>query len=263
MGQAGTVLTIGQLATYAGVTIRAVRHYHQIGLMPEPERDFSGYRSYGAADVVRLIKIRTLAEAGVPLSRVQELLEADQDALAQETAEIDAELRRQIRTLQEHRRRIAQLATGDSLAVPAEVAAYLDQVRAIGAPDALVDAERDAWILVAARYPSQIPAFMADKVAQLEDARVVRFYRMISQMLEVGPGQQEQLAHDMADLLTELFEEAAASGQLDEQDLNMDDSVFIKLLDSMADAHPTVQHLRELLEERGWTGWTRIERRPS
>ena len=29
------MLTIGQLASYAGVTVRAVRHYHQIGLLPE------------------------------------------------------------------------------------------------------------------------------------------------------------------------------------------------------------------------------------
>ena len=33
------MLTISQLAAYAGVTVRAVRHYHQIGLLPEPERD--------------------------------------------------------------------------------------------------------------------------------------------------------------------------------------------------------------------------------
>ena len=60
------MLTIGRLASYAGVTIRAVRHYHQVGLLPEPERDASGYRTYDAAAVVRLIRIRTLAEAGVP-----------------------------------------------------------------------------------------------------------------------------------------------------------------------------------------------------
>ena len=32
------MLTISQLATYAGVTVRAIRHYHQIGLLPEPAR---------------------------------------------------------------------------------------------------------------------------------------------------------------------------------------------------------------------------------
>ena len=43
------MLTIGQLATYAGVTVRAVRHYHAKGLLPEPARDGSGYRRYDAA----------------------------------------------------------------------------------------------------------------------------------------------------------------------------------------------------------------------
>ena len=76
------MLTIGQLASYAGVTVRAVRHYHQIGLLPEPERDASGYRTYQAAAVVRLIRIRTLAEAGVPLARVRELLDADPETFA-------------------------------------------------------------------------------------------------------------------------------------------------------------------------------------
>ena len=192
---------------------------------------------------------------------MQQLLDADEATFVDGTAEIDRELRRQIRELQEHRRRIAQLATGDSLAVPDEVREYLDRVRAIGAPDRLVEAERDAWILVAARYPAQIPAFMADKVAQLQDPRTVRFYRLIGRMLEGTGDEQEQLAKEMADLLAELFEEAAASGQLEQQDLAMDDPAFVKLLDSMADGHPTIARLRELLAERGWAGWTRVERR--
>jgi DNA-binding transcriptional MerR regulator len=36
------VLTIKQLADYVGVTVRAVRHYHARGPLPEPERDASG-----------------------------------------------------------------------------------------------------------------------------------------------------------------------------------------------------------------------------
>jgi MerR family regulatory protein len=44
------MLTIGQLAAYAGVTVRAVRHDHHIGLLPEPERDASGYRRYCCRD---------------------------------------------------------------------------------------------------------------------------------------------------------------------------------------------------------------------
>jgi DNA-binding transcriptional MerR regulator len=255
------MLTIGQLASYAGVTIRAVRHYHQVGLMAEPERDVSGYRTYDADAVVRLIRIRTLAEAGVPLARVQELLDADIETFSEETAQIDRELRAQIRALQEHRRRIAQLASGDTLAVPEEVSDYLDLVRGIGAPESLIAAERDAWILIAARYPDRISDFMEDKVRQFEDPRTVRFYQLISKMLSGDDeGEHEHLVQEMADLLAEMFEEAAASGQLEQQDLNMDDSTFVQLLDSMAEEHPMVVRLQQLLAERGWLGWTKVER---
>lgn len=254
------MLTIGQLASYAGVTIRAVRHYHQVGLLPEPERNASGYRTYDVNAVVRLIRIRTLVDAGVPLARVQELLDADTTTFLEATVAIDRELRARIRGLQEHRRRIAQLASGDSLAVPDEVADYLDRVRAIGAPKTLIDAERDAWILVAARYPDRIAAFMADKIRQLEDPKLVRFYQLISRMLTGEDHVQEHLVQETADLLVEMFEEAAASGQLEQQDLAMDDNAFVKLLDSMAEGHPMVTRLQELIAERGWTGWTRVER---
>ena len=254
------MLTIGQLASYAGVTIRAVRHYHQVGLLPEPERNASGYRTYDVNAVVRLIRIRTLVEAGVPLARVQHLLDADTAAFAEATVQIDRELRARIRGLQEHRRRIASLASGDSLAVPDEVADYLDKVRAIGAHESLIEAERDAWILVAARYPDRIAAFMADKARQLEDPRVVRFYQLITRLL-TGEGQvDEQLIQETADLLVEMFEDAAASGQLEQQDLTMDDNAFVQLLDSMAVGHPLVTRLQELMARRGWTGWTQIER---
>jgi DNA-binding transcriptional MerR regulator len=255
------VLTIGQLAAYAGVTIRAVRHYHQVGLLPEPERDASGYRTYDADAVVRLIRIRTLAEAGVPLARVQALLDADPDTFAEATCDIDRSLRAQIRELTEHRRRIAQLASGDSLAVPDEVTDYLDRVRALGVPEQLIDAERDAWILVAARYPDKIVAFMADKVRQLQDPRNVRFYRLVGRILSDPEADQESLVAEMVDLLVEMFEEAAASGRLEEQDLNLDDAAFVQLLDSMASGNDVVSRIRELLAERGWVGWTKVERR--
>ena len=254
------MLTIGQLASYAGVTIRAVRHYHQIGLLPEPERDASGYRTYQAAAVVRLIQIRTLAEAGVPLARVRQLLDADPETFAAATSEIDRQLRAQIRALQEHRRRIAQLGTGDSLALPKEVVDYLDRLRATGAPEAIIEPERDAWILMAAQYPEMIHALMADKVAQLANPKTVRLYQLIGRIAENG--EDEELLRQTADLMSELLQQAADRGELDRQDEHMPDAAFIGLMDSFADAsHPAVGRLRELIAERGWTGWTRIEKR--
>ncbi|GGM59498.1 MerR family transcriptional regulator [Micromonospora sonchi] len=258
--QAEAMLTIGRLASYAGVTIRAVRHYHQVGLLPEPERDASGYRSYDANAVVRLIRIRTLAEAGVPLARVRELLDADPEAFAAASAEIDRQLRTQIRALQEHRRRIARLGCGDSLAVPEKVVDYLDRLAAIGAPAAAIEAERDAWILIAARWPESIPMLMTDKVTQLANPKVVRLYRLIGRIAEDWT--DEKLLRETADLMSELLEQAAVSGELDQQTEVMPDAAFIRLMDSFADAaHPAVARLRELVAERGWTGWTVFAKR--
>jgi DNA-binding transcriptional MerR regulator len=253
------MLTISQLASYAGVTVRAVRHYHHIGLMPEPARDRSGYRTYGAADVVRLIRIRTLAEAGVPLARVQDLLDATPAEFSEAVAQIDAELRARIRELQEHRRRIARLADGDSLAVPSEVVDYLDRLRASGVSQAMVEGERDGWILMAARWPEKIPELMVDKMAQLDDPRTVKLHRLIDELVEVGLDEDRLSA--VADLIVEMAEEAAERGELERQNEDMGDDAFIGLIDSFAsDAHPMVERLQELMAERGWTGWSRIER---
>lgn len=246
--------------------MRAVRHYHAKGLMPEPERDHSGYRRYDAAAVVELIKIRTLAEAGVPLARVRELLQADETEFAAAVDDIDSRLRAEIRQRQQHRRRIAQLAAGDSLALPAEVVAYLDLLRARGATEEMIAPERDAWILMAARWPDLIPAIMADKTAQLNDHRVARVYELfftIASEWDVDAAGDDLQAHleEAADLLHELLQGAHASGQLNAQ--QPADSAYNDLMDSFADnAHPAVARLRGLLSERGWSGWTRVEKKP-
>jgi len=253
------MLTIGELASYAGVTVRAVRHYHAKGLLPEPERDHSGYRRYDAQAVVELIKIRTLAEAGVPLARVQELLRADAKEFEVAVAEIDRRLRREIRDRQEHRRQIAKLAAGDSLSVPGEVVAYLDELRARGVPEALVEGERDGWILMAARWPDKIPELMVDKLSQLEDPRTVQLYRLIGDLLELGP--DEERLNAVADLIAEIAEQAAERGDLDRQAEDLNDDAFVALIDSFAsNSHPLVERLQELMTERGWSGWSRMER---
>jgi DNA-binding transcriptional MerR regulator len=258
------VLTIGQLAAYSGVTTRAVRHYHQIGLLPEPERDASGYRTYTAPDVVRLIRIRTLAEAGVPLARVQELLAADQEAFTRAVAEIDRRLRGEIRKLQEDRRRIAMLAAGDSLALPPSVTAYLERMRTLGAPELMVEMERDAWILIAAQVPDKIDEFMVDKEAQLEDPLMRRFLQTMDALL-AGDDESEALLAEMADALAAMAEVADARGELELQDEALPDSSFVDLLDTVVlAAGPRMVRLRdrlqELMVERGWTGMVKIER---
>jgi len=255
------MLTIGQLAEYTGVTVRAVRHYHQIGLLPEPDRDASGYRRYGATAVVSLIKIRTLADAGVPLSRIRLMLDADPSAFAEAVERIDSRLSDEIERLETSRKQIAQLAAGDGLALPAEVVRYLDRLRAIGVSERMVQAERDGWILMSARWPDQVLEWIPDKFAQLEDPRVVRLYRLLSEIFD-GDEADGPLMEEAADIMADLAEQSEASGDYDLGDVAQDDLQF-DLLDALAgESDPRAARLAELLRQRGWDGWTRMERLP-
>ncbi|SOD98660.1 MerR family transcriptional regulator [Blastococcus haudaquaticus] len=252
------MLTISQLASYAGVTVRAVRHYHSRGLLPEPERDRSGYRRYDAAAVVELIKIRTLADAGVPLSRVHELVAADAEEFAEAVRDVDRRLRAEIRARQRSRERIAQLAAGDSLALPPEAVAYLDRMRELGFRQELIDIERDSWILIAAQIPDQVSAFMAIKHAQIEHETLRRLYLDLGDLVDCTP--DDPRLPSLADRVTAFIEaaEAQSAGMEEGEPISKE---LIALLDAaFVDSFPCAPRLLRLLEERGWTGWTDIKR---
>src|SRR5439155_4264919 len=175
-GRPKHMITIGQLADYAGVTIKAVRHYHERGLLDEPPRDASGYRRYSARHAIELIKIKTLAEAGVPLARIEELLAADPDRFAAAIAEIDHNLQDRAEELLRTRERIAQLRAGDRLFVSAEVADYLDQLHELGVSQRTVQMERDGWILLQSVSPKEAAVWIADKRDAIGDPEFRAIY---------------------------------------------------------------------------------------
>ncbi|WP_369130395.1 MerR family transcriptional regulator, partial [Modestobacter roseus] len=251
------VLTISQLASYAGVTVRAVRHYHAKELLPEPERDASGYRRYDAAAVVELIRIRTLAEAGVPLARVRELLAAGEAEFAAAVEEVDRRLRAEIRDRQRHRARVAQLTAGESLVLPPVAVAYLDRMRELGFPERLVEIERDSWILIAAQVPEQVEPMMAIKHRQLEDPTLRRLYLDIGELADCGP--DDPRLPELADRVEVFLAQAAAvSAGAEEQPISEE---LVALLDAaFVQSFPWAARLLQILQRRGYTGWTDIHR---
>ena len=252
------MLTISQLAAYAGVTVRAVRHYHAKGLLPEPERDRSGYRRYDAAAVVQLVRIRTLADAGVPLARVSELLDAGDEEFAAAVEQIDRRLRAEIRERQRHRDRIAKLAAGDSLSLPPAAVAYVERMRELGFPQRIIEIERDSWILIAAQMPDAVADLMEIKQLQLEHDGLRRLYLDFADLVDCGPDDPRLPA--LADRVA-AFIEAAAAEASDFEDVHPVSRELVELLDAaFLESFPCAARLLELLEERGWTGWTDIRR---
>ncbi|MEU7432748.1 MerR family transcriptional regulator [Streptomyces sioyaensis] len=103
-------MRIGELAALVGVSTRAVRHYHHLGLLPEPARRANGYREYGLPDAVALARLRRLAELGLGLDEVRDVLADDSGReLAEVLAELDADLARQEEEIRSRRVRLAAL----------------------------------------------------------------------------------------------------------------------------------------------------------
>ncbi|GHC53745.1 MerR family transcriptional regulator [Streptomyces flavofungini] len=66
--------TVGQVAGFAGVTVRTLHHYDRTGLLTPSERSAGGYRLYGDADLARLQQILFYRELGFALGEIAEIL---------------------------------------------------------------------------------------------------------------------------------------------------------------------------------------------
>jgi DNA-binding transcriptional MerR regulator len=245
-------LTIGQLAQYAGVTIKAVRHYHRRGLLPEPPRDASGYRRYTAEDAIALVKIRTLAEAGVPLARVKSLLAAEPGEFVARIAEIDRKLQERAEELLRTRERIARLSAGDRLFVSEEVADLLDRLRQFGVSQRTVQMERDLWILMQSVAPAEAAVWLADKREALADPEFRAIYLEYDAAFDWHPDDSrlESLAERGRLWLTHRLAQAEVGERRPARSTNQ--SVARLFATSSGASSPAWDHLAELaMQTRG------------
>lgn len=119
-------MRIGEIAERAGVTTKTVRYYEQLGILPQPERTASGYRTYGDDTLDRLRFIRDAQSTGLNLTEIHSILEMkDQgerscehtrDLLARHVHDIDAQMTR----LTTARQTLMRLAERADRADPAE-----------------------------------------------------------------------------------------------------------------------------------------------
>lgn len=73
-------MRIGELAARSGLTAKTIRFYEQAGVLPEPARQPSGYRSYDDAALDRLRFVRAAQAAGLTLAEVRRVIDVREDA---------------------------------------------------------------------------------------------------------------------------------------------------------------------------------------
>lgn len=108
-------MRIGQLAERTGVSTKAIRYYETMGILPEPEREPNGYRTYTPATADRISFIQDAQTAGLTLVDIQAILELRDSgestcshvigSMERQLAEVD----RQMQDLKRTRRRLSEI----------------------------------------------------------------------------------------------------------------------------------------------------------
>nr|WP_206312176.1 MerR family transcriptional regulator [Streptomyces sp. 196(2019)] len=198
---------IGELAGYAGVSVKTVRFYSDGGLLPEASRSVGGHRRYGPEAVERLALIRSLRGLGLPVAQVRRILD-EQDAGG--TGDVlESAVAGRLRTLGPELRALRWREAALRLVrdcPPAERPARLRLVGAVAEAPSTAPLVRfwRAWL--PARMPARsVAAFLEVAVPQPPEdprpAQVLAFARLnafVSRPCDDGGGPCQPGAHEAA-----------------------------------------------------------------
>lgn len=226
-------MRVTQIADLAGTTPRAVRHYHRLGLLEVPPT-VRGRREYGVEHLARLLRIRWLADGGLSLRQVAEIIASDPEPVepAEPTEPAGPrgdEHRREVlrdlraargtiearrRSLDEQARRIdeliARVEAGEALApVPAFLTRFYDmieiRVRALGGDPSSLRTERQMVQIMGSL--GMVPASVVPYIEAFDDAeidmcaqQIIGFSRLTRLRGEEGTAAAHTLAERTFDL---------------------------------------------------------------
>ncbi|MER5209141.1 MerR family transcriptional regulator [Streptomyces sp. NPDC002838] len=249
-------MRIGELAAAVGVTTRTVRHYHHLGLLPEPERLANGYRNYTLRHAVVLARIRRLTELGLGLAEVRDVLAEDAGKdLVEVLTELDQDLARQEAAIRERRTRLRALLDEEG-GLPVEgpvspqLAALFSEVgQPSGSPMAAKDREILALIDTAATPEAreQMAALLGTAFGSPEAvARAHEAYALLDDLADADP--DDPRVTEAARLLADLIPHE----MLPEADIDHDNSFLRALYADFAPAQAEAirRALRILTEGR-------------
>lgn len=222
-------MRIGELAALVGVSTRTVRHYHHLGLLPEPERRANGYREYRLRDAVVLARVRRLTELGLSLDEIRDVLADEQGRdLREVLVELDADLARQQEAIQARRARLAKLLAETELRPDSAVSPEMaDVLRGLPRGSRFAELDQELLALVDTAAGPQARAEFAEMLRPLAEPEASRrgaeIYARLDEIADAPPDDPRvaALAADLADHLPErlaalMVEQEADVGWMEE-----------------------------------------------
>ena len=226
---------IGDAAAFVGVTPRTIRHYHQVSLLPERERGDDGRRRYGYTEIIRLLWIRRMADAGIALDDIRDAFVGaapsashDEDEIAGVLARLEDTLTAQEAELQSKRASVQRMRNlGSRLGLLDDLVSN----RLEGAPegslrqddlDTLLVTERIFGPLGAAVQASRFSALAADPALRAESDRVDAAEEALDDTVAVDDPRVAHVAAERHTFEAALMRVIEESGQPAEDDALFD-----------------------------------------
>ncbi|MET9185516.1 MerR family transcriptional regulator [Streptomyces tendae] len=215
---------IGDAAAFAGTTPRAIRHYHAIGLLPEPERGADDRRRYGYDDMIRLLWIRKMAAVGIALEDIRATFEPGTD-IEQSLARLEESLAAQAAVIERRRAAVRNWReSGDPLGLLSPL--VTGRVRHLP-PDSLRRSDLDTLLVTERIFGPLGAALQADRFIVLathpelraEDDRLTEAETALDDSVDPDDPRVEEIAaqwcaHELA--VESAIEEAGLDESLDE-----------------------------------------------
>lgn len=152
-----------ELAEHTGTTVRTIRYYHQVGLLPVPEGD--GPRDYGFEHLIRVERIRHLRRSGLSLASIQTLIADEHIDVARELQATENSINQQIADLENQRERLRSLRSM--------------------LPDRCVGKRTETQFELIPPLPSQLDDLYARLTAGVDDERSMALIRREKQLIQL------------------------------------------------------------------------------
>lgn len=181
-------LKIGELAKRTGVTIRALRHYDEIGLLSPSARSDGGFRLYGPEDVGKLYRIQALCRLKLSLSEVRKVLDAGGAAFPDIVKQQIAALNQQIEHAVSLRDHLAQLQARQGQSNALTMDDWLGALAQMSAASRYFDGEERRAL---AAHRASVNAACNEEKAAL----VLALKRLMAQGVRADDVEAQELAH--------------------------------------------------------------------
>ncbi|WJZ02416.1 MerR family transcriptional regulator [Corynebacterium freiburgense] len=152
-------LSISEVAAFAQVTVRTVRHYHHIGLMPEPKRDSLDRRVYEPEDALRLARIRTLVDSGFTLPDILEVMHEhtiDGEAFEQVRHRVAQRLDAELEAIIEQQHNLHAIENAANIGISQNVQKIVAEMEKIVDNPQAVEIIRDIWHATSVLFPEEL-----------------------------------------------------------------------------------------------------------